>query len=95
MYASGEKYEGEWLNDNYNGLGKYTYARDDIDGRDYYIGEFQDGEKNGNGKQIWRNGTTYDGEWQNDLRHGLGVFSNSDGSIIYQGEWENDEQKNL
>jgi hypothetical protein len=84
---------GQWLNGDKNGFGKDTYARDDIDGEDYYIGEFEENLRHGNGKLTWRNGTTYDGEWQEGSRHGFGTLLAKDGNIIYQGQWENNAQK--
>lgn len=36
------------------------------------------------------NGSTYDGDWLNDQRHGYGVWSRTDGTR-YAGQWENDK----
>ena len=95
LYASGGKYEGQWLNSKFNGFGKYTFARDDNKGRDYAVGHWTYDKLDGKGELKWRNGTTYDGDWQNGYRHGFGTLFDSNGSITFKGQWENDEQKNL
>ena len=41
-----------------NGFGKFTFARDDKDNADYYIGEYKDGLKHGKGKFVWTTGDT-------------------------------------
>jgi hypothetical protein len=39
----------------------------------------------------FEDGTMYDGEMQNDIRHGYGVLSlGNGGGDIYSGDWEND-----
>jgi hypothetical protein len=35
-----------------------------------YVGDFADGAFNGLGKFSYHNGDVYDGEWENDGRHG-------------------------
>jgi hypothetical protein len=92
VFASGAKYEGRWLNNQFNGFGKYTFARDDNKGRDYAVGHWTDDKLDGKGELKWRNGSTYDGEWQNGYRHGFGTLLASDGSIIFKGQWKNDKQ---
>jgi len=37
-----------------------------------YIGEFKNGKRNGIGKFFWYNGDSYEGQWHNNLVHGLG-----------------------
>ena len=38
------------------------------------MGAFLDYKKHGFGKIIYKNETTYEGEWQNDLYHGYGTL---------------------
>ena len=40
---------------------------------------------------MWLDGTYYDGEWENDMRHGKGEFVRFDG-YYYEGGWENDKK---
>lgn len=55
--------------------------RDDV----VYVGEVRDGRANGYGVGVWSTGSTYDGDWENNLRHGHGVFRWKDGET-YDGE---------
>ena len=42
---------------------------------------------NGHGKRRIRvNGATYEGQWQNGLRHGKGTLITADGDM-YEGDW--------
>lgn len=43
------------------------------------------------GKGVWRsfNGDTFEGEYQNDLKHGWGKFTWNNGQI-YEGQFQND-----
>ena len=43
------------------------------------------------GTMIYEDGSVYDGEWLNDLRHGPGRCTWPNG-IVYNGEWKNDKQ---
>jgi len=40
----------------------------------------------GKGIYNWADGRKYDGEYENDLKHGYGIETNYDGSI-YKGSW--------
>ncbi len=42
------------------------------------------GQKHGNGIQIWDDSAKYDGDWKNDKANGWGTFYHIDGDI-YQG----------
>ncbi len=46
---------------------------------------------NGNGKYVWQNGSTYEGQWKNGKREGLGKYHYSNGSV-YEGQWLNDKK---
>lgn len=43
IFANGNKYDGDFLNDKMSGKGTYT------DSESSYIGDFQDGKKHGQG----------------------------------------------
>lgn len=50
------------------------------------------GKLNGIGNCIWQNGDEYSGEFNNDLRDGIGTYKWAATSDVYQGEWKNDLQ---
>ena len=47
------------------------------------------GKRIGPGKCTWIDGSTYNGEWLNDVRHGKGVFKSREGTV-YDGMFEDD-----
>ncbi|CAD8166898.1 unnamed protein product [Paramecium octaurelia] len=56
IHADGDMYEGEWVNDQANGLGRYYH----LDGENYE-GEWKDGKKHRNEVQKWPDGCKYTG----------------------------------
>lgn len=58
-------------------------------GRDRYVGEFRDGEKNGKGVYTWANGSRYEGEYSNDRKDGFGTLRMVRGDPGIQS-WEKD-----
>ena len=78
------KYEGAWLNDKPDGMGKSI-----MDEGKYYIGQFKNGKMHGRGQLFNKNGISiYDGEWINDKPEGYGTQSISNGNI-YSGYIKN------
>ena len=73
-------YEGQWINDKYDGQGTqwYNYS--------IYHGSFRNGMKNGYG--VWKhiNGHIYYGTFEDDLRSGVGAYIYSDG-YMYKGQF--------
>jgi clan AA aspartic protease (TIGR02281 family) len=102
-YPSGNKYVGEWKDEEQNGQGTYTYANGNK-----YVGEFKNGMRNGQGTYTSANGNKYVGEWKDGDFHGQGTYTwangnkyvgkykdgkkNGLGTCTYgKGEWEGDE----
>ena len=60
----------------------------------YYLGEFKNGMRNGQGTFIYQDNSRYEGDWKNDMRHGKGklYFSkdNKQGYKMFYGDWKND-----
>lgn len=57
-----------------------------------YKGEIdKKGKKHGKGIYIWLDGSTYEGDFRNDLRHGNGKFNWSNGES-YKGDYLDDER---
>ena len=55
-----------------------------------YEGGFdQAGKRVGLAKCTWIDGSTYDGEWLDNVRHGKGVFKSREGTV-YDGMFEDD-----
>ena len=79
-------YEGQFLNSNIHGKGKYIFA----DGREY-DGEWVNNKLHGKGRFKWPDGRTYTGEYLNDKKDGKGLFEWPDGKK-YNGEWKNGKQ---
>ena len=48
----------------------------------YYLGEFFNDERNGNGEMRWVDDSTYIGEWSKGKRHGWGTLKKTDGTIM-------------
>lgn len=46
--------------------------------------------KEGYGKQIWPDGSMYEGQWRSDKANGKGRLIHADGDV-YEGDWTNDK----
>ena len=90
VYALGGYYDGEWRDGHQNGQG----TSKNVHGH-HYTGQFKNDMWHGKGKVIYAKqaGTSssgsYDGEWQENKRHGIGkeLYPNGD---VYQGSFAND-----
>lgn len=52
-------YEGQFIDDVYNGYGRFIYSNGN-----YYIGQWLDGKRSGYGKLVDKTGRVYEGQWQ-------------------------------
>lgn len=43
--------------------------------RNSYYGNFSDGKRHGNGTFLYANGSKYEGNWKNNLKHGFVSFN--------------------
>ena len=57
---------GYWKNDKFHGKGELKL----IDENAKYIGEWKDGQMHGKGVYFFADGSVYDGNYQEDQRHG-------------------------
>merc|ERR1719217_1696652 len=70
----------------YTGAGKATYPNED---RDTYDGEFVEGYRAGRGTYVFKkNGDTYTGQYEQNLKHGLGkmTYASTFGSAGEEGD---------
>lgn len=82
---------GHWLNDLLVGFVKVIYSNNDI-----YKGNFVNNKRHGKGKIKYYNEnciSLYDGEWEDDLKHGTGVLTLGNGYVLY-GLWQLDKMIN-
>ncbi|XP_010274530.1 PREDICTED: MORN repeat-containing protein 1 [Nelumbo nucifera] len=80
-YMSG-RYEGDWVDERYDGYGVETWARGSR-----YRGQYRQGLRHGLGVYRFYTGDVYSGEWSNGQSHGCGVHTCEDGSR-YVGEFK-------
>ena len=91
-----EKYIGQWENNKREGVGIQIWY--DIKGdnkylKTRYVGEWLDNKRNGYGVFFYSNGSKYEGTWRNDLKCGIGLYTDTDGvETVYY--YENDKIKN-
>lgn len=81
-FANGEFYDGQFDNDQMNGVGKYVAS--DLE----YEGQWQNGLQNGEGKETWKDGSTYVGFFVDGSKNGHGKYCWPDGTK-YEGDWLN------
>ena len=85
-FANGDSYAGELSDGLFHGEGHYKYAGQD--GKAFYKGQFQRGDKHGRGTRVFSNGSKYDGKfWYNEMQgHGIMNYGNGDLYIVSEGE---------
>ena len=76
-------YKGEWKKGGKNGYGTELFGTKGKSRNDKYIGQWKDDKMDGTGKYFyWSNGTSYEGQWQNNLPQGDGVHIDKDGKAV-------------
>ena len=70
-----QRYDGDFVNGVYHGIGTYTWEDNNV-----YRGDWREGKRHGVGVYTSGYGLhIYDGDWQNDVKHGQGFQQLSDG----------------
>ena len=85
-WPDGAVYDGDFVNGQRQGHGKYTFA----DGGQYE-GAWKDGRYDGFGECTWEDKRKYRGEWRNGMAHGRGIETYPNGNIRHEGQWIDDE----
>ncbi|XP_059443885.1 uncharacterized protein LOC132175836 isoform X2 [Corylus avellana] len=81
-YHINGRYEGDWIDEKYDGYGIETWAKGSR-----YRGQYRQGLRHGIGLYRFYTGDVYAGEWSNGQCHGRGVHTCEDGSQ-YVGEFK-------
>ena len=89
-----QRYEGDWHEGQMQGTGEYTWASDFADASpfqmfNHYFGEWSAGKRAGEGVFYYATGAVYAGGWQNDMKHGWGLYTGEDGTRV-SGQFEVD-----
>lgn len=78
-----EEYEGQWTNNQKNGIGEIIYVD-----QSSYKGEFLNGKRNGIGEYKWSDNSYYRGEFKNNNMNGLGICKNAN-NVVFMGNFCN------
>lgn len=52
-----------------------------------YVGEYREGEKEGNGKFTWLDASVYEGQFKQGVFHGFGKLTDKANNYSYEGEF--------
>lgn len=77
-----EKYEGDWANDKYEGIGELLKPNGDR-----YVGTFEKGKIKGEGRYFFKNGIEFNGKVYNDMESGDGKFLMTHNQRVYVGSF--------
>lgn len=91
LYRNGDKYEGSWAGDKWDGRGTQWRMGPGRALVKVYEGEFQAGQYHGLGRLYGRDGSVYEGSFTHGQRSGQGVQRLASGDT-YNGEWSGDVQ---
>lgn len=89
QYENGKKiYEGNWVNDKYQGSGKSYFELKNLE-KVEYDGQWINNKRSGIGKSFWGNGKVkYEGQWKRGQKTGKGKAFFENGFKEYIGEWK-------
>jgi len=82
-------YLGNWVNGKLCGRGISYFAEEGL----LFIGDYQDGFRNGVGVAFYKNADSYAGQWQNDKKEGYGIYIWKSKGIRYDGFFHEGQQK--
>ncbi|KAF4320406.1 hypothetical protein BBO99_00005768 [Phytophthora kernoviae] len=75
-------FEGTYVNGSKNGLGKMTFANEDV-----YHGEWKADKMTGEGSYMYANGDIFSGKFESGIRSGKGTYEFAADKSLFVGEW--------
>ena len=79
-------YEGGYLKDEKMWFPRHGSGKE-IKGNEVYIGNWQNNQKEGQGKLLVNGCLRYEGMWKNDIAHGKGRLYDDEYNMVCEGEW--------
>lgn len=93
-YPSGKIVIGEYRDGIPHGIVAIDFTDDETTDLNQYVGKVdKDGLFQGIGHISWKDGATYDGDFEGNKRHGYGIWRM--GKHVYQGEFKDDLRHGL
>ncbi|QDZ25416.1 hypothetical protein HOP50_17g79570 [Chloropicon primus] len=85
VWVDGVQFKGDFHMNQIQGTGTFAWPNGDV-----YVGELRGGKRDGRGRMYLKaEGTCYDGEWLEGLKHGYGKLDYGMGKK-YVGDWKED-----
>ena len=79
--------EGYWKDGSLHGRGRVINS--DMHSKYYYIGDYKEGRKNGQGIEYYENGDRYEGGWKDGYKHGQGTYYEKNEDMFSEDDgWE-------
>ena len=82
-------YKGEWFDDKRQGNGQ-TVWQNPLGKYKQFDGHYVNDQFQGKGLAIYRDGSSYHGQWIKGERYGAGTLKYPDGRVKYDGNWKDD-----
>lgn len=92
VYQHGDEYTGEWQNGHRTGKGAYTFGHNGS----VLVGWWRGDQPHGHGKLMFpdQQEPRYEGDWEDSMRHGLGVQRHPNGGC-YDGHWDKGRENGM
>jgi len=96
QFVNGDKFFGTFKDGRPNGYGEMYYKNSltsTTNGIEFeiaqYKGNFRLGRREGKGKMVWADGSSFEGTWLNDMRHEGKMIMNN--NCVYIGKFQDDK----
>jgi len=84
--------EGTFANNNLHGKGSWKRTQPDGVVSNTFVGDYENGQKNGNGIETFQRGDRFEGQFSNGRRNGHGVYTFASSGSTLAGLWVNGVQ---